>query len=268
MVKESSGSAPWIDLHTHILPGVDDGARDLPQAIAMARLAESEGIGTLLATPHHLDWPAGNHTTRQQAAHDLNSALADAGVAVRILAGVEAYLSPDIASAIREGQALTLAGSHYVLVELPALTYPLYTERVIFDLQIMGLSVILAHPERNDAVCRQPARLIPLVERGVLVQLTAASITGGFGTDIQQTALHLLRNNLAHIIASDAHDETRRPPALRAAVATAGQIIGPARAETMVSATPAAIINNQPVAIAAPAQPEKKRPWAKLFSNG
>jgi protein-tyrosine phosphatase len=276
MVRESSSGArrgsavPWVDLHTHILPGMDDGARDLVQAVAMARIAEAEGIGTLVATPHNLDWPAGDHRpTVRHAVADLNAALAEAGVHVRVLAGVESYLWPDMGAVIRSGQALTLAGSDYILVELPMTAYPLYTEQVIFDLQIRGLSIVLAHPERNVVIGREPARLIPLVERGVLIQLTALSITGGFGAEAQQASRYLLRSKLAHIIASDAHNAERRAPALRAAVAAAGELIGQDRAEAMVSATPAAIINNQPVVVdaPAPAQPEKKRFWARLFSH-
>jgi protein-tyrosine phosphatase len=266
----ADSSEGWIDLHTHILPGLDDGAQDLAQALAMARIAQADGIGALVATPHNVSWPARDHRPEiESATRALNEAIEAAGLRVVVLPGVEAYLTPDICRQVKIGQAFALAHSAYILVELPASAYPLYTEQAIFELQVMGLSVILAHPERNAVIEREPARLVPLVERGVLVQLTAASIVGAFGPEVQQTAHYLLRSKLAHVIASDAHGTGYRSPALREAVEIAGGLIGAERAAVMVDATPRAVLGGRPIEVEAPelARPEKKRLWSRLFAG-
>jgi len=271
--EPSQGSEPcegWVDLHTHILPGLGGGAEDLTQALEMARIAQADGIEYLVATPHNLSWPARDYRpTIQHATRALNEAIGAAGLRVVVLPGVEAYLTPDICQQVKLGQAFALAGGAYILVELPASAYPLYTEQAIFELQVLGLSVILAHPERNAVIGGQPARLIPLVERGLLVQVTAASITGAFGPDVQQTAQYLLRSKLAHVIASDAHGTGYRSPALRAAVEAASELIGAERAAAMVGATPRAIIQGRRVEVEAPvpAPAQRRRFWSRIFAG-
>lgn len=258
----------WIDLHTHILPGIDDGAQDIQQALDMVRAAQEDGIGYLVATPHNQAWPARDHRPLvEQATHELNDAIQEAGLRPRVLPGVEVYVTPDIRRQIEMGQAFALAGSRYVLLELPISAYPLYVDQTIFELQVMGFAVILAHPERNVRVEAKPETLAPLVERGVLIQLTAGSLVGQFGAHVQRTALYLLRHRMAHVIASDAHNARHRPPVLSAAVAVAGEIVGSAQAHAMVSTIPRAILDNHVLEFELPEreQMEKRGFWASLW---
>jgi protein-tyrosine phosphatase len=239
--------AAWIDLHTHILPGLDDGAQDLSQAVEMARAAQADGVGVLVATPHNLDWPAdGRRPAISAGTEALNAALVAAGVAVRVLPGVEAAIAPDICQQVERGRAFGLAGTRYILVELPAEGYPLYTDQVVFELQVMGMAVILAHPERNSGIAHKPEILEGLVGRGALAQVTAASLTGAFGVAVQRTAQELLRRGLLHLIASDAHGLGHRTPILSRAVDVAG-ILGRERALEMVSDRPRAILCGETV---------------------
>jgi protein-tyrosine phosphatase len=266
-----AGDAPaWIDLHTHILPAMDDGASDLDEALEMARIAQNGGIAWVVATPHNMDWPAGDHRPIvDEAVQALNQAIRRAGLRVTVLPGVEAYVVPDMTQQVKTGRAFPLGSGNYVLLELPASAYPLYTDQAIFELQVMGLSVILAHPERNAQIMETPERLIPLIERGVLVQVTAASILGEFGRDVQRTTQALLRGRLAHVIASDAHGGRFRRPELAAAVEAAGALVGPEAALAMVTTVPQAILTGDAVEAEAPrpARAGRKGFWSRLFSG-
>jgi len=181
------------------------------------------------------------------------------------LPGAEVQIDPDICAEVERGAAITLAGSRYLLLELPLGEYPLYTDEIIFRLQVLGLSVILAHPERNQRIQENPDMLVPLLERGVLTQVTAASITGIFGSNVRSTTEYLLRSNMVHVIASDAHGGRYRRPILSEAVAVAGDIVGRARAEEMASDIPRAIVRNESIVLGSPSPAsEKKGLWQRL----
>lgn len=250
-----------IDLHTHILPGLDDGAADLETSIEMARMAYADGVHTIAATPHNLDWKADMGRVQVHArVAELQAALDEAGVSVRLVPGVEAYLTPDIARQADGGQVFCLGDTHYILVELPLQQYPTYVEQAIFDLQIKGLTPILAHPERNAILAKEPQRLYQLVEKGLLTQLTAASLTGTFGQEVQEAAELFLTHKMAHVIASDAHGLGSRSPVLSEAVQAAAALVGQEKATAMVSTVPEAILAGKRfyVESAIPIKPKKK----------
>jgi protein-tyrosine phosphatase len=258
----------WVDIHAHILPALDDGAQTLEQALEMARMAQAGGVECIVATPHYSVCPLVlESSVILQETERLRGAMQEAGLSITLLPGAEVQIDPDICDEIARGEAITLAGSRYMLLELPPGEYPLYTDEIIFRIQVLGLSVILAHPERNQRIQDHPDVLIPLIERGVLTQLTAASITGMFGSRVRSVAEYLLRSNMAHIIASDAHGGRYRRPILSDAVAAAGEIVGRARAEAMASAIPRAIVRDE-IVTATPPRPagEKKAKgfWQRL----
>lgn len=243
----------WIDIHAHILPAVDDGAETPEQALEMARVAQADGVAQIIATPHYAVSPAAlASSVIRQRTEQVNRAIGDAGLDVLVLPGAEVQIDPDMCRHVESGAIVTLADSRYLLLELPLGDYPLYTEEIIFRLQTMGLSIVLAHPERNLRVQDAPDLLIPLVERGVLMQVTAASITGLFGTRVRAAAEYLLRGNMVHVIASDAHGGDYRRPVLSDAVAAAAEIVGWGRAEAMVRDTPWAIVSNQIIELPPP----------------
>ncbi|GAB4177136.1 MAG: hypothetical protein Kow0020_13100 [Wenzhouxiangellaceae bacterium] len=202
------------DLHCHLLPGIDDGARDLEQSLAMARIALQDGIRTVVATPHHLNGvytnPAAQVRARVQALRD---ALADAGIALEVLPGAELHLVPELPEQLARGEALTI-GDHgrAVLVELPVHQIPVGADQILEHLLAMALTPVIAHPERNSQLRRQPERLAEWVSWGCLGQLTAQSCTGRFGPEVQQVARSMLLAGSIQVVASDAHRDRRRIP--------------------------------------------------------
>lgn len=256
-----------IDIHSHVLAGLDDGARDMAESIAMAEIAVGDGVRRMVATPHNV-WGAEQDerfTSLVSIVRDkvraLQAELDARQVKLQVLPGVEVYLAPEVLKQLDTGQAFTLAGTRYLLLELPLSAYPFYTENVIFELQVKGIVPILAHPERNTVVQEDPNILHPLVERGVLIQLTAASLTGLFGPLVEKTAHRLLEHNMAHVIASDAHTLTKRSPVLSAGVEKAARVIGEQRAVAMVEDVPAAILGDEEITIEPPGRYKPKRQW-------
>jgi len=208
-----SQTETFIDTHCHLLPGVDDGAGTWDEAMAMARLAVADGISVAVVTPHQLgtnrqlDGP----TIRAKTAH-LQEFLNRGDVPLRVLPGAEVRVEPDLIENVRDGEVLTLADrGRYVLLELPHEVY-LPLDEMLLDLRRAGLTGILAHVERNRGVLAQPAVVASLVDAGCLLQVTAGSITGSFGTDVQKLAWRLIERGQVHFVATDAHGAgTRRP---------------------------------------------------------
>lgn len=237
-----------IDLHTHILPGLDDGPVTEDGAVAMARAGVAAGTRAM-ATTSHVNHGFGLSPGRIAAARAaLSERLEREGVALELLQGGE--IAPDRLPALSEDdlQALTLGGGRYLLLECP-FSPAVGLDLMVADLQRRGYDVLLAHPERSPTFMRSPDRLAELVERGALAQVTAGSLTGGFGETVRRAAHAMLARGLVHVIASDAHDERHRPPDLSRA------LDGP-QAEWMTQAAPAAILESRPL----PERPPLPRP--------
>ena len=226
------GDSPLVDLHCHILPGVDDGATHEAESLRMLRVAEEDSIAIVAATPHAHHCPAARIYPKVAR---LNHLAEEAGLAVRVVPGQEVRLAADLVARYRAGELATLNGGHYLLLELPLSgPIPPYLLRAIDELQALGLRPILAHAERYGDIQRDPAPLRDLIARGVPIQLNAASLVGPTERAARPAAERLLREGLAHLIASDAHDDRWQPPRLRAALARAAELTGPDRAAWMV----------------------------------
>lgn len=254
-----------IDLHCHILPGVDDGPAAIEESVAMAAAAVRDGTRTIVATPHGGEWSYnGTFAETLQRTGNLQAELARRGIELELLAGLEVHIAPDLASRHARGNAFTLNGSRYLLVELPFQVMPAYTEQALFDLQLRQLVPVIAHPERNAQIVARPEILKGMVDRGMLAQVTAGSLTGLFGQKTREAAELLLTHNLVHVIASDGHSASDRGPILSAAVKRAGELIGQEAAEAMVTTTPLAIIHDDTIT-APEAEPlEPRRSWFPL----
>lgn len=200
-----------IDIHCHLLPGMDDGAEDMDEALQMAQNAAGEGIRTIIATPHHKN---GHYENDKQNiirnVMAVNEALKAHGVPLEILPGQECRIYGEFLDDYESGMIMPLACSDYVLIELPSGHVPRYTERLLYDIQMRGLTPVIAHPERNSEFSERPELLYRLVEKGALTQVTAASICGYFGKNIRKFSHQLIEANLAHFIASDAHNTASR----------------------------------------------------------
>ncbi|PLT31778.1 tyrosine-protein phosphatase [Peribacillus deserti] len=202
-----------IDLHSHILPGVDDGANSIEESLELARLAVKEGIQTLYATPHHKN---GSYVNERKsilkASESLNKVMQDEKIPLKIMPGQEVRIYGEIAEDVEKAELLLIGTQHgqYLLVELPSGHVPRYTERVLFDIQLLGITPIIVHPERNAEIIERPDILFNLVDKGALTQVTASSVTGYFGKKIKKFSHDLISANLTHFIASDAHNTKSR----------------------------------------------------------
>ena len=241
-----------IDLHNHILPGVDDGAATLADALAIARMAYADGIRGIVATPHR--HPRAYTAPRADAVTLLDAIRAasrDEDLAMEYYLGGEAYIAPDLVDQIQSGLALTINGGRYLLVEWPIREYPRFSAEIVFELQVRGIVPIIAHAERYRFVQTDISRLASFVERGVLVQITAASLVGTAGRGYRKTAETLLTHGLAHFIATDSHNVQRRPPILSRARDRACELVGRDRALAMVDHAPRLVVENRPVELPA-----------------
>jgi protein-tyrosine phosphatase len=241
-----------IDLHSHVLPGVDDGARTIEDSRELASKAASEGITAIAATPHvRHDYP----TTPDQmeaAVAALRNDLSEQGIRVDILHGGEIDLEAMRALSQDDLRRFTIAqNGRYLLVEFPYRGWPLDLEQSLFDLALSGIAVILAHPERNAEVQADPGRLRSFIERGGLVQITAASLDGRIGRRSRQAAQELIEAGLAHVLASDAH----LPEIREVGLATATQALDDELAAYLTQAAPSAIVAGEAV----PPPPVRRR---------
>lgn len=238
-----------IDLHTHILPGVDDGPEDLDTALRMARIAVADGIATVVVTPHLFS--AGGDVSpedRDASVTLLAEALADHGILLRLVPGFECCLRGNVVEAARSTAAYHLGGiggrSKHVLIELPDEMPGSCLAGVLFEAQQVGLIPVLAHPELHPDLNRNTAPAEAFVAAGGKIQITADALRGRRGWQSKRACVRWLRGGLVQAMASDAHDSARRPPALRKALEKAMKLIGPA-AEHLVTTGPAAMIGTR-----------------------
>lgn len=253
-----------IDLHSHILPGVDDGPGDWAGTLGMLRIAEEGGTTTIVATPHSHDyWRAAQppEILIPRLVAEANERAADAGLTIKVLVGQECQALPGLVQDLDRMTCQTLAHSRTVLMELPFMMWPPHTESLVFNLQLAGYTVLLAHPERYKAVQEDPARLAPLIERGVYTQITTTSVMGRNGPKAQELTRHLVDLNWAHVLASDAHSTGGRNPRLDEAKAELAQWTDEATAHRMAFDTPLALLNDQlpEVPDALPYEPKRKK---------
>ncbi|CAH0211918.1 CpsB/CapC family capsule biosynthesis tyrosine phosphatase [Peribacillus sp. Bi134] len=217
-----------IDIHCHILPGLDDGSANMKESLNMARKAVEAGITHLFATPHHLNEKYVNvkndiieRTVR------LNESFQLENIPLTIHPGQEVRIHRDIFTSLEKGEILTLDDNGtYLLVELPSGKVPTYTQEVIYELLLKGITTIIVHPERNKELIANHKLLFELVQEGALVQITSGSIIGNFGKSIQSFSKKIIEHNLAHFIATDAHNIGSRGFTLQQAYETITKVYG------------------------------------------
>ena len=254
-----------IDIHCHLIPAVDDGPGTVEQAVEMAKRAASEGVTAIVVTPHafHPQFETGELNV-QHAASTLQTILHKEGIALDLYPGQEIRVFGNLVEALEKGEALSLAGSRYVLVEFPSDSVPAYAEKLFFDLQTEGYTPVIAHPERNKEFATNPKRLMDFVSSGALSQITNGSLTGEFGQNVKDLSFAFLRNGLSHVIASDAHSTGRRTFYWTAAEAAVIAELGQDAWDTYVN-NAEAIIRDEFVYIDPPSLPVKnwRGKWKK-----
>lgn len=245
-----------IDLHCHILPGIDDGAADIAVSLAMARAFVDDGVTTVACTPHIL--PGLYDNTGQQirsAVASLQHELDQNGIALRLVAGADNHIVPDFVAGLRSGHLLPLAESRYVLVEPPHHVAPQRMEDLFFAIQLAGYVPILTHPERLSWLSGHYEMVRRLVAAGVWMQITVDSLTGAFGRNPLYWASKMLDEGAVHILATDAHDMTKRPPRLSTGFESAVKRVGETEAVHLVTTRPRGVLDNAlPSSLPAPSR--------------
>ena len=249
------------DLHTHILPGLDDGAPDSEVAQQMLKMAAGSGTTELYATPHLISgswqppWAEILHRTETLNRHAVKT-----GLGVRVLPGAEVAMDWSLLDLLPTPGPYCLGGSRFILIELPLGSLPNYADDFIFTLQTRDFLPILAHPERNPAVKADPACLQPWLDRGIFVQLNTASLLGRMGSRTQATARTLIETGMVHFVGSDAHSSGSRSPDLQEARQTLDHLLGSDEAAVLLAQNPAQLLADRPEAIHPPRarlQPQK-----------
>ncbi len=251
----------FIDIHAHLIPGLDDGPQSWDESLAMARMAVDDGLDTIIVTPHQLGAFRNHADTIRQRTDLLRQKLKEAGVRLRVFPGGDVRIEPDLVPRLESGEVMTLADGAYVLLELPhELYFPL--EPVIQQLYQAGYRAVLSHPERNQGILADPSILGGLVNAGCVMQVTAGSLLGAFGTQSQRLSEMMVRRGLCHVVATDAHGIKRRRPLLSRAHQAVTAMTNKATAETLFCRHPEQILASQEIVLR---RPMKKRPWAWLL---
>ncbi len=268
-----------IDLHAHILPGLDDGAESLEESVEMCRISYEDGVRTIVATPHIL--PGVYHNNRSTIlakTEELNEAIAKFGLGsgelgiqtphanpenpfsthseFRILPGADVHFSPNLLQLCENGEIMTVNDEgRYLMLEFDFMTLPYQGEEVLFQLIARGITPVITHPERTLEIARAPKRYYEMIRMGCLGQVTAMSLTGGFGSEVKRAAERLLSHRLIHFIASDTHSVHRRPPLLSPAVKEAEKMVGREEARRMVTEYPRALLEGRRPDVPQPRSP-------------
>jgi protein-tyrosine phosphatase len=259
---DNAGIVQMIDLHAHILSGLDDGPRTLEESIRMCWISYRDGVRTIVATTHTLNGLYINdRETILLKVQELNGAIRKLGVAkpldseirnpqsempFRILPGADVRFCEDILHQLDAGKLTTIGdGRHFLSIEFPYQGIPYRAEEVLFQLMTRGIVPIISHPERNLEIVERPKRYYEMIRMGCLGQVTAMSLTGRFGHGIRRVVGRFIKKQLVHIIASDAHSINGRPPVLSEALRAAEKIVAKDEARRMVRDYPQAILEGR-----------------------
>lgn len=239
-------SSRMIDLHSHILPGIDDGATDVSISLDMARAYVAQGVECVACTPHIL--PGLYHNSGpaiRDAVRGLQHHLNQADIPLRLTTGADNHVASDFVAGLQSGHLLTLGDTRYVLVEPPHHVAPAYLEDLFFSILVAGFVPILTHPERLKWIEGKYDVIQRLAERGTWMQITSGSLLGRFGKRAQYWAERMLSEGLVHIMSTDAHDNARRPPDLMKGRIAAEKLVGAQETEALVITRPKAILSNK-----------------------
>lgn len=255
-----------IDLHCHILPGIDDGAADWDESLIMAQAAVDEGITHILATPHHRNRSWFNpKATVVSLVNELQNRLDEAQIPLTIFPGQEVRLHGEILRNIQKDEICFIDElNQYVLIEFPTPTVPEYTDRLFYELQTEGITPIIVHPERNRAILKDPSILVDFATRGIMGQVTAGSYAGYFGREIEKVSEQLIEADTVHFIASDSHNTTSRPFHMKEAYTKMTKDFGQEKVDTFQQTT-RDLVNGDPIVLPTPKDIKKRKRFFGLF---
>ena len=252
-----------VDLHCHILPGLDDGAKTIEDALAMAEDAIQDGITHVVATPHASTAHKFDYARVRAAREELQERL---GERLSLATGCDFHLDPENLARLRKDSApFCINQKDYLLVEFNEFSIPPAMDQTLHELQLMGLRPIVTHPERNGILRAQPERLLDWVRHGCFVQITGGSLTGVFGPGAMEDAWAWIEQGLVHFVSSDAHNTTRRPMKLRFAFEAIAREQGELPAQALLVDNPRAALAGEPLPYIPEPPPTPERRKKKRF---
>ena len=237
-----------IDMHSHILYGVDDGSGSRSETIEMLNIAVEEGIETIVATPHYIIG-CNNYTKEELIGryNDILDLVKENKIAIDIKLGNELFADSMLPQKVIDGDCFTLAGTDYVLLEFSKRTTKQIIENLIYQLNLNGYKVIIAHPERTFDIKGDLEILIELMKKGCLFQMNTGSLTGVYGDKVYKAALEMLDRNMIHIVSTDAHTNRRRSPKLRTAYKIISDRCGQDNADKLCNDHARQVLNNETI---------------------
>lgn len=251
-----------IDVHAHLLPGVDDGPSTWDEAVGMVKLAAEEGITQMVATSHMMAEGAfvNTRTDLLPLVNELRRRIHDVGLDVQIHPGGEVYMTYDVVRRLERGELLTYCDAgRYMLLEMPSGEMPRYAGDVIFDLKLAGITPVIAHPERNMDVMAKPERVTELLEQGALLQVNISSL--GSRQPIQRTARWLLEHGLVQFLATDAHGLYHRRPRIRKYVERVRSWAGDELVQRLLTDNPAALLSGEAIEVSVSEPEPQQKSW-------
>lgn len=239
----------YIDIHSHILSGVDDGAKDTTTSMQMLRMAAKDGIAEIILTPHNKPGHHSKASVWTVKTEELRERLAQENIDIKLYLGNELYYRSGLADEIADGSAYTLAGSHYVLIEFNPLDDYDYIRNAIHTVLMDGYYPILAHAERYQNVCTKKDAVTELVEMGCYIQVNAGSIMGKFGFGTKQFTRKLLKQCQIHFVATDSHDTGGRAPYLSDCAEYISRKYGEGYSRKLFHDNPECILQDEGIAV-------------------
>jgi len=225
-----------VDLHSHILPQFDDGAKSEEETLKMGKIAMEEGISKIIATPHYI---YGDFTPSKEELLEkvnwINNLFIKEEVDIEVLPGNEIYLTPEVPKLLQDGKVLSLNNGPYVLIEFPMADIPIYAEEILYEVRLLGYKPVIAHPERYGKIIENPNILKDLIEQGNYIQINSQSVTGRFGEKAQSAVEILLKHNMVHFIGTDAHSCGGRAPKIKKALEKIEKYIGTKAVEDIIN---------------------------------
>jgi len=262
MTQDEQFPPGFVDIHCHLLPGLDDGPANWDQTLTMARAAVEHGLVWVVATPHQGGRYTENTPARiQSVVQEAKRKLEEHQIPLQLFAGADVRIDETLVERVQNKEVQPIADGRYLLLELPHDVYfPL--QGLLNDLRRLGITGILTHPERNHAIIRRPELLNEILQAGALVQITAGSITGAFGAVVRRFSEELLLSGKVHVVATDAHGHNGRPPHLGDAHRQIARLLGRDTADILCRRNPARIVLGL-----APQKLEPVRPIRSLWSR-
>jgi protein-tyrosine phosphatase len=237
-----------IDIHHHLLPGLDDGPKEMETSIAMAKMAAADGITHIVATPHASNRYTFDPAQIAERLSALRDAIAAQDIALNLGSGCDFHLSyENLQDAHQYPRKYSINGKNYLLVELPDFSIPKQLDEAFYELRVAGLEPILTHPERNPTLQKDPSRMEEWLRQGMLVQVTTSSVLGHMGPVAERMSHRMLANRWVHFLATDAHNLKGRPPQMRAACDAVAKKYGEAYSQRICVENPLAVFEGRPL---------------------